>query len=79
MEIFLRGNRLLMIIDIPDELNLDEVMNQLEKLPLQAEWEKFMNQFQQVTNESNTAGKWKSMKKIFSLTECNTFKTSHNE
>ena len=59
-----------MIVDIPDEFDLEEVMDRLEKFPLQADWKKFMNQFQLISDGSGNRGKWKPMKKIFSLSAC---------
>ena len=46
MELYILGTRLVMIVDMPDELDWDEVMARLAKLPRQAEWEDHVAQFQ---------------------------------
>ena len=46
MEIYLLGNRLVMIVDTPADFKWDEAMERLATLPRQAEWEAFVSKFQ---------------------------------
>jgi L-rhamnose mutarotase len=68
MEIFLFQNRLFMIVETPDDFNWAEQIEKLSKLPLQQEWELFMDTFQQRLPE--TKGKWQRMNHIFKLSDC---------
>ena len=47
MEIYLLGTRLFMIVEMPKELEWDEVMSRLATLPKQTEWEALTAQYQQ--------------------------------
>jgi L-rhamnose mutarotase len=76
MEIYRWANRLLMVIDVPDDFDLKRAMDQLQKLPFQNEWEELMNTFQQVSDDLEDISKWKLMKKIFSLSACNSLEVS---
>jgi L-rhamnose mutarotase len=68
MEIYLFQNHLVMVVETPDDFNWNEQMEKLSQLPLQKEWEVFMDAFQQRLPE--TTGKWQRMTKIFKLSEC---------
>ena len=68
MEIFLFQNRLMMVVETPDNFNWNEQMGKLSKLPLQEEWEALMDAFQQ--RLPDTIGKWQRMERIFKLSDC---------
>jgi L-rhamnose mutarotase len=68
MEIFLFQNRLFMVVETPDDFSWNVQMEKLANLPMQKEWEAFMDAFQQRLPESK--GKWQRMSGIFKLTEC---------
>lgn len=67
MELYILGTRLVMIVDMPDELDWDEVMARLAKLPRQAEWEDHVAQFQSCAKGSTSDEKWQRMERIFHL------------
>lgn len=67
MDIYLLGNLAVMIIEIPDDIDLDEAMGRLAGLPRQAEWEEYVARFQQCLPGDTSADKWKRMTKVFSL------------
>ena len=67
MDIYLSGNLAVMIIEIPDDINLDQAMERLATLPRQEEWEEYVARFQECLPNDTSADKWKRMKKIFSL------------
>ena len=69
MDIYLNGNRAVMILEMPDDVDLDEAMDCLAVLPRQQEWEEFVGKYQLCPPESSSVGKWKRMKKIFQLPE----------
>ena len=68
MEIYLLDNRLFMIIEMPANLEWDEVMQKMANMPKQKEWEALTAKYQQVTTKGeNSADKWKLMERIFHL------------
>ncbi len=68
MEIYLLDNRLFMIIEMPANLEWDEVMLKMANMPKQKEWEALTAKYQQVTTKGeNSADKWKLMERIFHL------------
>lgn len=67
MDIFILGNRLVMIIEMADDIDFDNAMSQLALLPRQAEWEEFVSRFQICNPSDSSADKWKRMSQIFSL------------
>ncbi len=67
MDIYLSGNVAVMIMEAPDDLDVDDAMERLAALPRQAEWEDHVARFQQCSKGDTSAEKWKVMKKIFSL------------
>ncbi|MCI7274469.1 L-rhamnose mutarotase [bacterium] len=69
MEIYLLGTRLFMIVEMPQELEWDEVMSRLATLPKQAEWEALTAQYQQAEATATSDAKWKMMERIFHLYE----------
>lgn len=69
MEIYIRGNRLFMIVDTPLDFEWDEAMTMLSNLPRQSEWEEYMSIFQDCKPGSTSAQKWNLMKRMFYLYE----------
>ncbi len=67
MDIFLLGNRLMMILEMPENVDRDEAMAQLATLPRQAEWEAHVAKFQQCDPTATSDGKWQLMTQIFAL------------
>lgn len=67
MDIFLLGNRLMMILEMPEHIDRDKAMATLATLPRQAEWEATVAQFQQCDPEATSEGKWQLMTQIFAL------------
>lgn len=69
MNIYLQGNRAVMIVELPDDIDFDEAMTRLATLPRQQEWEEFAGRFQKCEPGSTSADKWKRMTHIFELPE----------
>lgn len=69
MDLYLTGNMAVMILEVPDEVNVDEAFARLATLPRQAEWEEYVARFQQCLPGDSSADKWKVMDKIFGLPE----------
>lgn len=67
MDIYRLGNRMVMVLEMPDDVDRDAAMARLATLPRQAEWEEFVGRFQQCEPGSTSAGKWKEMTRIFRL------------
>ena len=67
MELYILGTRLVMIVDMPAELDCDEVMKRLATMPKQAEWEDYVAQFQQCVKGSTSDEKWQMMERMFHL------------
>lgn len=67
MDIYLLGNRMVMLLEMPDDIDFDTAMQKLATLPRQAEWEDYVGRYQQCLPGSTSAGKWKKMTQIFSL------------
>jgi L-rhamnose mutarotase len=69
MEIYIKDNRLMMIVETPLDFNWDEAMSRLATLPRQAEWEAFVAQFQQCEANATSDEKWQMMERMFYLYE----------
>ena len=67
MEIYIKDNRLVMIVETPLDFSWDEAMNRLASLPRQAEWEAFVAQFQQCDASATSDEKWQMMERMFYL------------
>ncbi|MDE6543298.1 MAG: L-rhamnose mutarotase [Muribaculaceae bacterium] len=67
MDIYILGNRLVMLLELPDRIDFDKAMSRLATLPRQAEWEEYVGKFQNCLQKSTSAGKWQRMTKIFSI------------
>ena len=67
MEIYILGNRLVMIVDAPVDFCWDEAMQRLATLPRQEEWEKHVAAFQQCAADATSDQKWQMMERMFYL------------
>lgn len=67
MEIYILGNRLVMIVDAPADFDWQEAMNRLATLPRQAEWEAFVARFQGCRADARSDEKWQPMERMFRL------------
>jgi len=67
MEIYLLGTRLFMIVEMPAELEWDEVMSCMAAMPKQAEWEALTARYQKADPQAASAEKWQLMERIFHL------------
>lgn len=67
MEIYLLGNRLFMIVEMPADLDWDEAMRRMGQMPKQEEWEALTGKYQQAAEGADSAGKWHLMERIFHL------------
>ena len=69
MELYMLGNKLVMIVDAPADFNWQEAMNRLSTLPRQAEWEAFVARFQGCSADARSDEKWQMAERIFHLYE----------
>lgn len=69
MEIYILGNRLVMIVDAPTNFDWDTAMSRLASLPRQAEWEAHVAQFQSCSANATSDEKWQMMERMFHLYE----------
>ena len=69
MEIYILGNRLVMIVETPLDFQWDEAMARLATLPRQAEWEAFVAQYQGCSADATSDEKWQMMERMFHLYE----------
>ena len=67
MEIYLLGNRLFMIVETPADFDWDSAFGRLATLERQAEWEAFVDKFQQSKAGAASDEKWQRMEQIFQL------------
>ncbi len=67
MEIYILGNRLVMIVDTPLDFRWDEAMRLLATLPRQAEWDQYVAMFQQCAAQATSDEKWQMMERMFYL------------
>ena len=65
MQIYRHGRQLFMIMDTCDEFDFDRDMARLAGLPMQAEWEAYVAQFQSCAADASSADKWQRMERIF--------------
>ena len=65
MEIYMRNNQLVMIVDAPAEFDWQEGMRRLATLPRQAEWEAFVARLQGCRADARSDEKWQLMERIF--------------
>lgn len=69
MDIYLRGNRLMMIVETALDFDWDSAMSRLAGLPRQAEWEDYVALFQKCAEGATSDEKWQMMERIFHLYE----------
>ncbi len=69
MEIYMRHNQLVMIVDAPADFNWQEAMSRLATLPRQAEWEAFVARFQGCSADACSDEKWQPAERVFQLYE----------
>lgn len=67
MEIYITGNKLVMIVDAPLDFNWDESMARLATLPRQQEWEDVVAEYQQCADGATSDEKWQIMERMFYL------------
>ena len=67
MELYIRGNHLVMIVDAPADFDWQTAMDRLAILPRQAEWEAFVAKFQGCSAEARSDEKWQPMERMFRL------------
>lgn len=67
MEIYMLGNKLVMIVDTPADFQWEEAMNRLATLPRQTEWEAFVSKFQGCAANARSDEKWQPMERMFRL------------
>lgn len=67
MQIYRIGNHLFMIVEIPEDANINEVFDQMGKFPRQQEWAQYMNTFQQRLRAANPGEHWAVMSPVFLL------------
>lgn len=67
MEIYITGNRLVMIVDAPADFDWQDAMNRLATQPRQAEWEAFVARFQGCSADARSDEKWQPMERMFRL------------
>ena len=66
MEIYLKDDKLFMIVEVPLDFEWDQAFDKLKKMPMQEKWEQEMAVFQDARGESS-AEKWQLMDLIFYL------------
>lgn len=67
MEIYIVGNRLVMVVDTPLDFNWDDAMRRLATLPRQQEWEEYVARFQCCDEKATSDEKWQMMELMFYL------------
>ncbi len=69
MELYILGNRLVMIVDTPLDFDWNKAMARLATLPHQQEWEQHVAQFQDCAEDATSDQKWQMMERMFHLYE----------
>lgn len=69
MELFIFGNKVVMIVETPLDFDWESAMAKLATLPRQAEWEAYVAQFQGCDASATSAQKWHLMEQMFYLYE----------
>ncbi len=69
MDIYISGERLLMVVETSLDFNWDQAFKQLAEVPIQIEWEKYMSIFQEADASASSAEKWQKMERIFTLAD----------
>lgn len=69
MEIYLHGSRLMMIVEMPADLDWEAAMEKMASMPRQGEWEALTARYQVADPSRGSAEKWQLMERIFHLYE----------
>lgn len=67
MEMYLTGNKVVMIVETDLDFEWDSAMARLSTLPRQAEWEAFVSRLQGCDPKATSSQKWTLMERIFHL------------
>jgi len=67
MEIYILGNKLVMIVEAPLDFDWTSSMERLATLPRQAEWEAFVSRFQGCSADATSDQKWQMAERMFHL------------
>lgn len=67
MEIYILGTQLVMIVEMPADLDWDAAMAKMGAAPRQAEWEEFVAQYQKAAPGQSSDEKWRMMERMFHL------------
>lgn len=67
MEIYILSNRMVMIVDTPEDFDWSSAMTRLSTLPRQAEWEAFVARLQGCDPNARSDEKWHMMERMFHL------------
>ena len=68
MKIFLRGDRLFMYLEVPDDFNLErDFRRYTEASPRAAEWDALMREFQVLVPDAKPGEWWAAMEEVFDL------------
>lgn len=67
MELYILGNKVVMIVETPIDFDWESAMARLATLPRQAEWERFVAEMQGCNPEATSDQKWQMMERMFYL------------
>lgn len=67
MELYILGNKVVMIVETPLDFEWETAMKKLSTLPRQAEWESFVAVMQGCDPMASSAAKWQLMDRFFYL------------
>lgn len=69
MELYIVGNKVVMIVEAEPDFEWETAMARLAKLPRQAEWEAYVAQYQGCDPKASSDQKWRLMERMFYLYE----------
>lgn len=69
MELYIFGNKVVMIVETPLDFDWESAMAKLAGLPRQAEWEALVAKFQGCDANATSDQKWQLMERMFYLYE----------
>lgn len=67
MEIYILGNKLVMIVETPVDFDWNSAFARLATMPRQAEWEAFVAAFQGCAADAKSDEKWQMAERMFHL------------
>ena len=67
MELYICGNKVVMIVETPLDFNWNDAMTRLAGLPRQAEWESFVAAMQGADPDATSDEKWNMMERMLRL------------